>query len=104
MEKYTDEDIRNMKKITCKIAGDYLGIAPMGVSIGMRREKLPIGVAICKGSNWSYYIVAERLIAYKHGNLEETLINGIEEKLDKIIENFDLFKSDLIALLKRRGK
>ena len=29
MPKYTDEDIRNMSKITCKIAADYLGISPM---------------------------------------------------------------------------
>ena len=36
MPKYTDEDIRNMSKITCKIAADYLGISPMAVSIGMR--------------------------------------------------------------------
>ena len=27
MPKYTDEDIRNMSKITCKIAADYLGIS-----------------------------------------------------------------------------
>ena len=27
MAKYTDDEIRNMKKITCKIAGDYLGIS-----------------------------------------------------------------------------
>lgn len=25
MPKYTDEDIRNMSKITCKIAADHLG-------------------------------------------------------------------------------
>ena len=36
MPKHTDEDIRNMSKITCKIAADYLGISPMAVSIGMR--------------------------------------------------------------------
>lgn len=44
--KYSDDDIRNCKKITCKIAADYLGIAPMAVSIGMRNELLPIGFAI----------------------------------------------------------
>lgn len=38
MPKYTDEDIRNMSKITCKIAADYLGISPMAVSIGMRND------------------------------------------------------------------
>ena len=42
MPKYTDEDIRNMSKITCKIAADYLGISPMAVSIGMRNDLLPI--------------------------------------------------------------
>lgn len=36
MSKYTDEEIRNMKKITCKIAGDYLGISSMAVSIGIQ--------------------------------------------------------------------
>ena len=29
MPKYTDEDIRNMSKITCKIAADYLGKYPL---------------------------------------------------------------------------
>jgi len=43
MGKYTDEEIRNFKKITCKIAADYLGISPMAVSIGMRNDLLPIG-------------------------------------------------------------
>lgn len=46
MAKYTDEDIRKMSKITCKIAGDYLGISSMAVSIGMRNNVLPIGFAI----------------------------------------------------------
>lgn len=35
MGKYTDDEIREMKKITCKIAADYLGISPMAVSIGL---------------------------------------------------------------------
>ena len=42
MPKYTDDEIRNMKKITCKIAGEYLGISSMAVSIGMRNNLLPI--------------------------------------------------------------
>ena len=36
MEKYTDDDIRKMDKITCKIAADYLGISPNLLTIGMR--------------------------------------------------------------------
>lgn len=46
MAKYTDEEIRNKSKITCKIAADYLGISPMAVSIGMRNNLLPIGFAV----------------------------------------------------------
>ena len=68
MGKYTDDEIRAMKKITCKIAADYLGIAPMAVSIGMQQEKLPIGFAVHHKDrytdSWSYNIIAERLIAY----------------------------------------
>lgn len=105
MQKYSDENIRNIKKITCKIAGDYLGVSPMFISIGMRQDKLPIGFAI-KNNNggWSYHIIAERLIAYKNGKLPEVLIDGIEDKLNKIIENFDSMKQDLITLLKNQNK
>lgn len=104
MKKYTDEEIRNMKKITCKIAGDYLGVAPMFVSIGMRQNKLPIGFAT-KNNNgyWSYHIIAERLIAYRNGKLTEILIDGIEDKLNKIIVNFEEVKNDLITLLKDKN-
>ena len=104
MKEYTDEDIMNIKRITCKIAGDYLGIGPMGVAFGMRTGKLPIGVAVKKEGNsvWSYYIVRERLIAYKNGNLEETIITGIEDMLGKIIENFEQFKEALMILLKKK--
>lgn len=105
MQKYSDENIRNIKKITCKIAGDYLGVSPMFISIGMRQDKLPIGFAI-KNNNggWSYHIIAERLIVYKNGKLPEVLIDGIEDKLNKIIENFDSMKQDLITLLKNQNK
>ncbi len=32
MSKYSDEDIRNLSKVTCAIAADYLGVSPMAVS------------------------------------------------------------------------
>ena len=38
MKKYSDDEIRSMKKVTCKIAGDYLGVSPMFISIGMRQD------------------------------------------------------------------
>ena len=49
MAKYSDDEIRSMKKITCKIAGDYLGIAPMAVSIGMRNDLLLIPYSDSRG-------------------------------------------------------
>lgn len=105
MQKYSDEDIRNMKKVTCKIAGDYLGVSPMFISIGMRQDKLPIGFVVKNnGGSWSYHIIGERLIAYKNGKLTEVLIDGIEDKLNKIIDNFDGMKQDLITLLKEKNK
>lgn len=104
MQKYSDDDIRSMKKVTCKIAGNYLGVSPMFISIGMRQDKLPIGFAVKNnGGSWSYRIIAERLIAYKNGKLTEVLIDGIEDKLNKIIENFDGMKQDLITLLKEKN-
>lgn len=106
MSKYTDDEIRNMKKITCKIAGDYLGISSMAVSIGMRNNLLPIGFSIHNEENdrsysesWSYHIVAERLIAYKYGRISEVQVQNIEKNLSIIIQQFEEMKKDLVFLL-----
>ncbi|MHB1127655.1 MAG: hypothetical protein ACYC2T_12015 [Bacillota bacterium] len=103
MGKYTDEDIRKIPKITCKIAADYLGISPMAVSIGMRNDLLPIGFAIHNKDrytdSWSYQIIDERLIAYKHGKITNVQIQNIEKNLDTIISQFEEMKKDLLFIL-----
>ena len=38
MGKYTDEDIRNCKKVTCQIAASYLGITPMAIGFAIKSE------------------------------------------------------------------
>lgn len=110
MPKYTDDEIRNMKKITCKIAGDYLGISSMAVSIGMRNNLLPIGFAIHNedrergySESWSYQIIAERLIAYKYGKTSEVQVRNIEKSLNTIIEQYEEMKKDLVFLLSENG-
>ncbi len=104
MAKYTDDEIRSMKKITCKIAGEYLGISPMAVSIGMQQERLPIGFAIHKQDrytdSWSYNIIPERLIAYNHGTINEVQVQGIENNLSRIITEFTQMKQYLSFLLR----
>ena len=101
--KYSDEEIRSSKKITCQIAGQYLGISPMAVSIGMRNNLLPIGFAIQNvdrhRDSWSYHIVAERLIAYKYGKINEVHVQNIEKNLNMIISQFEEMKRDLLFLL-----
>jgi hypothetical protein len=104
--KYTDEEIRNMSKITCKIAADYLGLSPMAVSIGMRNNLLPIGFAVHNeekdrrfSESWSYHIIGERMIAYKYGKVSEIQVHNIEKSLDTIIEKFEVLKQDLLFLL-----
>ena len=103
MAKYSDDEIRTMKKITCKIAGDYLGISPMAVSIGMRNDLLPIGFAIHNEDrytdSWSYNIISERLIAYNHGKINEVQVQNIEKNLNTIISQFEEMKRDLVFLL-----
>ena len=110
MQKYTDDDIRNMNKITCKIAADYLGISPMAVSIGMRNSLLPIGFAVHNeerdrtySKSWTYHIVAERLIAYKYGRISEVQVQNIEKNLSMIIQQFEEMKKDLVFLLSENG-
>lgn len=74
MPKYTDEDIRNMSKITCKIAADYLGISPMAVSIGMRNDLLPIGFAI---HNEERYIMVNFVLCLgSEATLEITILKN----------------------------
>lgn len=107
MKGYIDDEIRNMKKITCKIAGDYLGISPMAVSIGMRNNLLPIGFAIKNeerfSESWSYHIISERLIAYKYGKINEVHVKGIEDNLGTIIKQFEEMKQQLLFLLSEEG-
>jgi len=101
--KYTDDEIRRFPKITCKIAADYLGISPMAVSIGMRNDLLPIGFAIKNedkfSESWSYQIIDERLIAYKHGKITNVQVQNIEKNLDTIILQFEEMKKDLLFIL-----
>jgi len=103
MGKYSDDDIRNFRKITCKIAADYLGISPMAVSIGMRNDLLPIGFAIKNedrySESWSYHIIDERLIAYKHGKITNIQVQNIEKNLETIISKFEEMKKDLLFIL-----
>ena len=101
--KYSDDEIRNCKKITCKIAADYLGVSPMAVSIGMRNDLLPIGFAIKNedrfSESWSYHIIDERLIAYKHGKITNVQVQNIEKNLETIIAQFEEMKKDLLFIL-----
>jgi len=103
MGKYTDDEIRNFPKITCKIAADYLGVAPKAVSIGMRNDLLPIGFAIHNEDqytdSWSYQIIDERLIAYKYGKINEIQVQNIEKNLNTIISQFEEMKKDLLFIL-----
>ena len=103
MGKYTDEEMRNFPKITCKIAADYLKISPMAVSIGMRNDLLPIGFAIHNEDqytdSWSYQIIAERLIAYKYGKITNIQVQNIEKNLNTIISQFEEMKKDLLFIL-----
>ena len=110
MPKYTDDEIRNMKKITCKLAGDYLGISSMAVCIGMRNNLLPIGFAVHNevrdrtySESWTYHIIAERLIAYKYGRISEVQVQNIEKNLSTIIQQFEEMKKDLVFLLSENG-
>ena len=99
MSRYSDDDIRNCKKITCQSAGNYLGISPMAVSIGMRNDLLPIGFAVKKeerySESWSYHIIGERLIAYKHGRITSIQVENIDLNSNAIKSE----KDDLINIL-----
>ena len=104
MGKYTDDEIRNMSKITIKVAADYLGISQNILTLGMRNNVLPIGYAIRNEDryreSWTYAIIPERLIAYNHGKINEVQVESIEKNLTTIINQFDEMKRDLLFLLK----
>ena len=105
VSKYTDDDIRNMSKVTIQAAAQYLGISTMAVTLGMRNALLPIGFAVKNEENryletWHYAIVPERLIAYKHGRINEIQVKNIEDSLTTIAKSFEEMKHDLLFLLK----
>lgn len=101
--QYTDDEIRSMSKVTIKIAANYLGISSNMLTIGMRNNLLPIGFAIKSDdsyrASWSYSIVPERLIAYNHGKINNIQVENIENGINKIVEQFEEIKNDLVFLL-----
>ena len=106
MENYTDDDIQALKRVSCQIAADYLGVPVMALRIGMQQNRLPIGFANHHKDrytdHWSYHIIADRLIAYKHGTINEVQVEGIERNLDRIIAEFTEMRRDLSSLLRAR--
>ena len=112
MGKYTDDEIRGMKKITARIAADYLGISPLAVTMGMRNAMLPIGFAIHNedrdrgpySQSWTYVIIPERLIAYNYGRINEIQVKHIEDSISRIVDSFEEMKQDLLFLLKENGE
>ena len=106
MAKYSDEEIRNMPKITIKAAADYLGISANALTLGMRNDLLPIGFAVKSEDryreSWSYTIIPERLIAYNHGKINEVQVEQIEKNLNTIITQFEEMKRDLLFLLSEK--
>lgn len=106
MAKYSDDEIRNMTKITLKIAADYLGISPNMLTLGMRNDLLPIGFAVKSEDryreSWTYTIVPERLIAYNHGKINAVQVENIEKNLSTIIKQFEEMKRDLVFLLNEK--
>lgn len=106
MAKYSDDEIRNMPKITLKIAADYLGISPNMLTLGMRNDFLPIGFAVKSEDryreSWTYTVVPERLIAYNHGKINAVQVENIEKNLSTIIKQFEEMKRDLVFLLNEK--
>lgn len=105
MSKYSDDDIREMNRVTIQAAAQYLGISAAAVTMGMRNALLPIGFAVKNEENrcsdsWHYVIVPERLIAYKHGRINEIQVKNIEDSLTTIVKSFEEMKHDLLFLLK----
>lgn len=105
MSRYTDDDIREMKKVTIQAAAQYLGISPMALTLGMRNSLLPIGFAVKNdngsfSNSWHYVIVPERLIAYKYGRINEIQVENIEKSLSTIVKSFEEMKGDLLFLLR----
>ena len=100
-----------MSKVSCKVAGDYLGISAMAVTIGLKNNLLPIGFAIHNeekdrpySESWSYHIVPERLIAYKYGKISEIRVQNIEKNLETIINEFQSMKNDLLFILSENAE
>ena len=49
--------------------------------------------------SWSYHIIAERMISYNNGKLSEIRVENIEKSLDKIIDEFNSLKQELLFIL-----
>lgn len=91
MGKYTDDEIRAMKKITVKIAADYLGISHTMVTLGMRNNLLPIGFAT------KDTVLDQLYQAYQesHESDPPEICNGFKD-LAELLKNLPLRDNDAV--------
>lgn len=98
---YTDTEILEMKKITPKIAGEYLGVTTDSVVFSLRCDaengtsNLPIGYAVrtVNDKAWRYVIIPQKLVAYKNGTGREDvdrLLSGVKKSLDRVVEYLEI--------------
>ena len=81
----TDDELRSLGHVTCVQAARYLGIPPNHLRVALEQGRIPVGTCIRgAGGRRSIHIEPERLIAYKHGDLNADLLARVE-RLERMI-------------------
>lgn len=63
------------QRITIKQAAELLGVSQQFLRIGLQQGKFSFGVAVkTSPSRYTYYVNADRLLAYLGAKLEDTLL------------------------------
>lgn len=72
------------QRLTIKQAAELLGVSQQFLRIGLQQDKFPFGTAVkTSPSRYTYYISADRLLAYLGAKLDESLYQDFTIKSEE---------------------
>lgn len=79
----TDREILSMKKVSVRVAADYLGMTYPMLTWKLQQGELPFGFAE-KNREWTYHINPQALVKYKNGDEDSGILQAIHNQLKDI--------------------
>lgn len=103
----TDDEILKMDKVTPAVVAKYLGMPYAQLTWLLQEGQLPFGKALKKGK-WNYYIDSKKLVDYKNGRSDISIllrmINELQKSADENQKTVNELKNMAECYIRKLGE